>query len=312
MIVGGFEVVPAGESGGEHEDGGFWRVEIGDESVNDFEFEAWEDENVVFAFGFAGFAPEFESARDGGADSDDAVAGGFGLFDGSDGFFWDVEPFGMHVVFFDFIAADWQEGAEADVEGEILNLDAFGLELGDEIFGHVEAGGRSGGGAVFFSPNGLVAFDVGLGGIAVHVRWKRNVAELLGDLVERGSAFSESDAVAEDLLDSDLNVGFFAGFVIDDGQNVAVVEFAAIHNMVEFGIMALENNELAWAAIWELGKDAAAHDAGIIQNNEIAWLEKIGKIGILAVGDFAGLAVEGEQASGAANFWRLTGDTFVG
>ena len=107
MIVGGFEVVPAGESGGEHEDGGFWRMEIGDESVNDFEFEAWEDENVVFAFGFAGFAPEFESARDGGADSDDAVAGGFGLLDGGDGFFWDVEPFGMHVVFFDFVAADW-------------------------------------------------------------------------------------------------------------------------------------------------------------------------------------------------------------
>ena len=115
VVVGGFEVFPAGEGGSEHEDGGFWGVEVSDESVDDLELEAWINKNVVFAFGFAGFAPEFESARDGGADGDDVVAGGFGLLDGGDSFGWDVEPFGVHVVLFDVVAADREEGTEADV-----------------------------------------------------------------------------------------------------------------------------------------------------------------------------------------------------
>lgn len=81
-------------------------MEVGEEGVDDFEFEAGVDENVVFAFGLAGFGPEFESAGDGGADGDDAVLGSFGGVDGGDSFFWDVKVFGMHVVLFDFIVAD--------------------------------------------------------------------------------------------------------------------------------------------------------------------------------------------------------------
>lgn len=97
-------------------------------------------------------------------------------------------------------------------------MDAFGLEFFDEVGGHVEAGGWSGGGAVFFGPDGLVAFDVGFGGVAMHVWRERNVAELFGDLVEWGFAGGDSDAVAEDFLDFDDGVGLFAGFVIDDSE----------------------------------------------------------------------------------------------
>ena len=52
-------MIPAGKGGGKHKNGGFWRMEIGDESVNGLEFEARINENVVFAFGFAGFSPVF-------------------------------------------------------------------------------------------------------------------------------------------------------------------------------------------------------------------------------------------------------------
>ena len=82
MFICWFEVIPASESGGEHEYGGFWGMEVGDEGVDGLEFEAWINENIVFAFGFASFGPIFESASDGGADSNDAVAGSFGCFDG--------------------------------------------------------------------------------------------------------------------------------------------------------------------------------------------------------------------------------------
>ena len=74
-------MVPAGKGSSEHEYGGFWRMEVSDESIDGLEFEAWINENIVFAFGLAGFGPIFESASDGSADGDNAVASGFCLFD---------------------------------------------------------------------------------------------------------------------------------------------------------------------------------------------------------------------------------------
>ena len=153
-------MVPAGKSGGKHEDGRFWRMKVGKEGIDDFEFETRIDKNVVFAFGFAGFGPEFERASYSGADGNDAVASGFGGLDGRDGFGWNLEPFGMHVVFFDIVATDWQESAKTNVKSEILNLYVFGLEFGEGCFGHVEAGGWGGGRTEFFGPDGLVALDV--------------------------------------------------------------------------------------------------------------------------------------------------------
>ncbi len=76
----------------------------------------------------------------------------------------------------------------------------------------------------------------------MHVWRKWHVAELLGDLVEWGSAIGESNAVAKNLLDGDLCVGLFAGFMIDDSKNVAVMKFAAVHDMIELGIVTLEND----------------------------------------------------------------------
>ena len=81
MVVGRLEVFPASECGGEHEHGRFWGVEVCDESVYDLEFKTWVNEDVVFAFGFASFTPEFKSAGNGGADSDYAVAGSLGFLD---------------------------------------------------------------------------------------------------------------------------------------------------------------------------------------------------------------------------------------
>ena len=86
----------------------------------------------------------------------------------------------MHVVFFDVIAADREESAEADMEGEIFDLDAFGLEFFDKFFSHIETGGRCSGGAELFGPNGLIAFNVVLIGIAMEIWWKWDVA-VIGD-----------------------------------------------------------------------------------------------------------------------------------
>ena len=104
-------MVPAGKCGGEHENGRFRCMEVGNKGVDNLEFETWIDENVVFAFGLAGFGPEFERAGDGGANSDNTMAGFFGFLDGFDGFCRNMEPFGVHMVFLDIVGADRQEGA---------------------------------------------------------------------------------------------------------------------------------------------------------------------------------------------------------
>ncbi len=171
MIVGGFEFVPASEGSSEHKDGGFRRMKIGNKAVDDLEIEAWINENVVFALGLVSFGPIFERASDGGADSDNAVAGGFSGLNGGDGFGGNMKPFRMHVVVFDIVAADGKESAKADMECEVVNLNAFGLEFPDERLGHVEAGGWCGGGAKFFGPDGLIALDIVDVGVAMKVGW---------------------------------------------------------------------------------------------------------------------------------------------
>lgn len=160
-------MIPASKGGSEHKNGGFWRVEISDQGIDGLKFEARVDEDIVFAFGFAGFGPELEGAGDGSADGDDAVAGSFGGFDSLKGFFGDMEPFGMHVVLFDIVGADGQKSTEADMERKILNLDAFVLEFLQEGFGHIETGGWSSSRAELFGPDSLIAFDVVSIGVAV-------------------------------------------------------------------------------------------------------------------------------------------------
>ena len=86
----------------------------------------------------------------------------------------------MHVMLFDIVATDREESAEADMEGEVFDLDAFGLEFFDKFFGHIETGGRGGGGAEFFGPDGLVAFDIVGVGVAMEIWWKWDVA-VIGD-----------------------------------------------------------------------------------------------------------------------------------
>lgn len=63
-----------------------------------------------------------------------------------------VEGEGFEVVF-----AEGLEGAEADVEGDFGD---GGLNLGEDFWSEVEAGGGSGGGTGVFGEDGLVAFFV--------------------------------------------------------------------------------------------------------------------------------------------------------
>lgn len=100
-------MVPASKSGSKHEDGGFWRMKVSKKSIDDFKFEARIDEDIVFAFGFARFGPEFERAGDGGTDGNDAMAGSLSGLDCLNGFGGNLEPLRMHMVLLDIVATNW-------------------------------------------------------------------------------------------------------------------------------------------------------------------------------------------------------------
>ena len=108
-------MVPASESSGEHENGRFWRVKISDKCVDSLEFEARINENVVFAHGFAGFGPIFKRASNSSTDGNDAMTRLLCLGDGVQSVIRNMKPFGMHMMFLNIVAADWQKSAETDV-----------------------------------------------------------------------------------------------------------------------------------------------------------------------------------------------------
>ncbi len=92
--------------------------------------------------------------------------------------------------------ADWLEGAQAYMEGNVLDLHAFGAEFGEDLGGEVEAGGGGGGGARLGGVDGLVAGLV-VGGIwltfrAVDVGRERHVADAV-EMLEEGWVGDESE-----------------------------------------------------------------------------------------------------------------------
>ena len=274
-------MVPSSKSGGEHEDSGFGGVEISNEGIDSLELEAWINENIVFARGFAGFSPEFECTSDSGADGNDAMSLRLCLLDGFEGFVRNMEPFGMHVVFFDVVAADRKESAESNMEGEIFYLDTFLLKFLNKTFSHVEAGGWCGGRTEFFGPDRLIAFDVFGVGVAMEVGWERDIAVVGNNFGEVATSGDGSGAVAEDFFNGDDVRGFFVVGDVFDSKLIASMKFAAIHDMVDVAVMFFEDDKFARATVGKLCEDAGAHDASIIQNNEITRFEKIGEVGVL-------------------------------
>jgi hypothetical protein len=206
------------------------------------------------------------------------------------------------MVFLDVVATNWQESAKADMKSKIFDLDAFSFELGKSFFGHVEAGGWSGGGAEFFSPDSLIALNVVSVSVAMEIWWKRNVAVGFDDIGEWTVATDGSGAITEDFLDGDLVVG------IVNCEDIAGVKFAAVHDGIKIGFVFFEDDEFAWTAIGKSSKKTSAHDAGVVKDYEVAWFEKISNVGIMAVGDFTSLFIEDEQASSATDFWWTLSD----
>ena len=156
----------------------------------------------------------------------------------------------MHMMFFDIVATDGQKSAKTDMEGEVFDLDAFGLELFDKFFSHIEAGGWGGGRTEFFGPDGLVAFDVIFVGVAVKIGRKRNIAVIGDNFSEAAIGGNGGGTVAKNFFDSNDVVRLAIVSDVFYGKLIADMKFAAIHDVINFAIVFLKYDEFAWTSVW--------------------------------------------------------------
>ncbi len=139
-------------------------MEIGEEGVDNLEFESGKDEEACGAASGGNRAvlvsEVFEDADDGGADGDDSAAlfpcapdAVYGL--GGNLIFLFVHGMKGGVLLF-----DREKGTGADVKGDGDAFNAAGLKVGKKIGGEVQSSGRGGDGSGLACVDGLVAFAV--------------------------------------------------------------------------------------------------------------------------------------------------------
>jgi hypothetical protein len=268
----------------------------------------------------------FESADRGGAYRYDAAGFAAGLTDLRSGFFRNRIGLGVEGVLFDFLDADWLEGAEAEVESDFCGLDAAIVEAGQNFRSEVEAGGGGGDGSALAGVDGLVAVAIGGGIGAGNIRRKRDVADRFHaceEVVHRG----ETDvALAKLAAGDDLGLEFV---VVAEEKMLADSDFAAWTDkafpIIRFALhLSCEQDfntaaeEVARGRILgaeRLGlkagaasKEASGKYAGVVEYQQITGVEEVGKILKLAVGENSGGGGEMKEARAGAIGQRLLGD----
>ena len=307
-LVGAEDEVAAGEGADEHDEGGFWQVEVGDDGVDDLEVVAGVDEDASPAalagdlvFGGGGGLEGADARR---ADGDDAVPGLLGLHDELGGLVGDAVVLLVHLVLLDVVDADGAEGAEADVQGDEAEVDAHLAQLLHLLFGEVQAGGRGGGGALLAVVDGLVALLVLE--FLVDVGRQRRLAEAVEDLLE--------DTVIVELDDAAAKVG-----VLGDGarelraeaDDVARLGFLAglDERLPVIGVEAAQEEDFDFAArLVAVADEAGRHDARVVEDQGVAGLEVFLEVVEVAMLDGLLYGVEDHEARGVARLDRHLGD----
>ena len=219
VAIGGENRLAPGEGADQHQQARLGQVEVGEQGVDEAELETGGDED----FRFAGVRLErmtggleravFEGTDDGGTDSDDAAAFGFGAVNGFGGGGSERVALAVQADFVHALHAQRGKGAQADVEGEAGNFDAASGERVEDLRSEVQPGRGRGDGAAFTAEDRLVALAVGGGVVTADVGRQRDVADAVErgeeviDRVEAQQALAEEAALQHLGFESDGAVG---------------------------------------------------------------------------------------------------------
>jgi hypothetical protein len=220
----------------------------------------------------------------------------------------------MHVVVGDAVDLDGKEGAGADVEGEVGDLDAALAEGMDEFGSEVKAGGGSGYGTGVACIDGLVTFLIQTG--------RGAIGPLdVGGQGEFAVAFGEGDGVR---VESEEAMTF--GILFEQGgvEGVGIGAETELGTWADAFAGAEEGPPLEWGGFFEeqdfylalgiglMSAKACGDDLGIVEDEEVTGLEPALEIGEPGVVSKPGGAVEDEEAGGIPVEGRRLSDEFLG
>ena len=238
------------------------------------------------------------------ADGDDPAAFGFGLVDLGSRFGRNAVEFAVHLMVFDVFFFHRPERPQADVEGDEDFFHALITNLLKQLFRKVQACRRSGSAAAFVGIDRLVF--TGVFHLFVDVRRKRHFTDLVDDVVEIAFIGELDDAAAEigpvfdstcqafGKLDRRPRQGFLARLdqdfpaVIADGRQEQDFDLAACRR--------------------PLAVEAGRDDAGIVEDQDVAFVQFVDEVVEILVFDGTGLTVIEHEAGVVPRFCRMLGD----
>ena len=283
-------------------------MEVGDEAGGDFEAVAGLDEQGRFSLPALGRTavggPGFQRAEGGGADRDNVFPLFLGVQNGLGRGGGHVGGFRVQALGRDLFRRRVEEGARANVEGDMGDVEALFLQVLQDMGGDVQARGGGGNRAGFggIGIDGLIALANGGGILRADVRWQRGVAVFLkiaGDVFRR-----EIEADMRGFAFEHDRGGGAAGQV----QGIAFLKAAARAGK---GLPRLQGG-FQWAVEKDFnrhirplpcpcrarGVQAGGDDAAIVEDQQVARLKQAGEVGNTAFSDVVGclFIFENEQA----------------
>jgi len=239
----------------------------------------------------------------------------------------------MKFVIFNAVDPDWLKSSQADMEGNLSSLDAALPNAIQDFGSEVKAGGGSGGRSTLLGIDGLIALAVVRRIRTRDVGRERDVADAIqssekvggsGDRLEADAALAEFGAAqdfglklilfAEEkaLADADFAAGANQAFPIVriGGELTGQQNFdASVKKIASRGIVRADGlSPGAFAAAIKPGRK----NAGVVEDDEIAGLQQVGKIAELAIGISACGSLQVQQARSVTGVERFLGDEFAG
>ncbi len=301
-------------------------MEVGDQGIDGGASGRWVDEDVGLRLNRAGGRDAsfggrlcaadgvLDRTHGGGADGDAGAGLAFSEFgEGGGG---DFIPLVVDVVLLDVVDLDGVEGADADLQGEVVKRRTFRFECGDQVGCKVEAGGGGGNGhaLLVIGVDGLVAVVVvrpaGVIHLAFDIGGQRHDPEALGEI---------GDGLVAHGFEADTVVAVAAGF--EDGGGVFAVDaeaagmqcFLAGLEQAPPGdgvFRRLQEEAFDFSSRGALAEQAGLEDGCVVPEVACVCREEVADLGEMAVGDGACFSIHDHEFRGIAPGSGFLGDTF--
>ena len=305
----------AGEGADQHNQGALRQMEVGDQSVQYLKLVARIDKDVGVAlllvqrqalFG----AQRLEGAAAGGAHRDDPLAVCLSLVDQVRRLLRQIVVLGVHLVLGDLVLLNRTEGAKANVQRHRRDVDPLCADLVQQFVGEVQPRGRCSGRTQLVGIDGLIALVVlELRG---DVGRQRHVADLLEHRVDAFPLVGKADQAVAALHrlqhlaghqpiakgELDPRLCLFTGFD-QRFPDVLLLLFQQQHLDVPAGV--------GFDAV-----QARRDNAGVVDHQQVAWIQIVDDVIKVMVAARAALAVHHQQPRVVPRLHRRLRDLLLG